>query len=68
MPELFTNPERVFHALAIAGTQDLSRIYDPPPPRTEADEDADEKSCQGRSEEFVSWQLVQVNPRENAES
>eukprot|EP00438_Fugacium_kawagutii_P018509 Skav201482 [mRNA] locus=scaffold828:180302:186204:- [translate_table: standard] len=33
---------------------DLSRISEPLPPRTEADEEADEKSCLGRSEEFAT--------------
>eukprot|EP00435_Cladocopium_sp_Y103_P065301 s85_g27.t1 len=34
--------------------EDLSRISEQLPPRTEADEEADEKSCQGRSEEFAA--------------
>lgn len=34
--------------------EDLSRVSEQLPPRTEADEEADEKSCQGRSEEFAA--------------
>ena len=34
--------------------QDLSRINETPPARTEAEEQADEQSCVGRSEEFAS--------------